>query len=115
MLTSEPQLIKTFNSITPKNTLKIGSWNVRTLNQTGKVEKINKEMKRYNLEILAIHEARDDHHNRPITPGVGRWGVKMDELISPKVLHCSLFSAMLISLEMLHFVHCLVLSDQFFR
>jgi hypothetical protein len=45
MLTSEPQLPKTFNSITPNNTLKIGSWNFKTLNQTGKVEKIIKEIK----------------------------------------------------------------------
>jgi hypothetical protein len=55
-----------------------------------------------------------NHHHNPITPGVGSRGVKNDELILHRALHCSLLSAMRISLGMLHFVHCFMLSDQFF-
>ena len=36
----------------------MGSWNVRTLYQTGKLAQVRKEMERCKLEILGISEAR---------------------------------------------------------
>ena len=41
-----------------KNDTKIGTWNVRTLYQTGKLGQVLKEMRRYKLEILGISELR---------------------------------------------------------
>jgi hypothetical protein len=63
------------------------------------------------VPLLGPDNTRADHHHKPITPGMGRGGVTMDELISHKILHCSLYSAMRISLGMLHFVHSLMLPD----
>ena len=42
----------------PKIVTRLGTWNTRTLNQLGKKEEAAKEMKRYNLDILAIQESR---------------------------------------------------------
>ena len=36
--------------------LRIGSWNVRTMYEVGKQEQIRNEMQRYNLDILGISE-----------------------------------------------------------
>ena len=38
--------------------LKIGTWNVRTMNKVGKLEEVNREMERYGLNILGIIEVR---------------------------------------------------------
>jgi len=44
--------------VTPKTTLAIGHWNVRTMFQTGKSAQIAKEMDQYGLGILGISECR---------------------------------------------------------
>jgi hypothetical protein len=41
-----------------KTDTRIGTWNVRTLYQTGKLGQVLKEMRRYKLEILGIGELR---------------------------------------------------------
>ena len=41
-----------------KNTTKIGTWNVRTLYQSGKCAQVVKEMDRYEIEILGLSEVR---------------------------------------------------------
>ena len=38
--------------------IKIGTWNVRTMNVKGKLENVKQEMKRYNLNVLGISEVR---------------------------------------------------------
>ena len=38
--------------------ISIGTWNVRTLYQTGKTELLKHEMKRYSWDILGISELR---------------------------------------------------------
>ncbi|XP_056006746.1 craniofacial development protein 2-like [Ostrea edulis] len=43
---------------TPKNTLKVGCWIVRTMYQTGRTAQVVNEMKRYNIDILGISECR---------------------------------------------------------
>ncbi len=45
-------------SIRTKNTLKIGTWNVRTMFQKGKLENIKKEMERLKLNVLVLSEVR---------------------------------------------------------
>ena len=42
----------------PKQELRVGAWNVRTLYETGKTVQVVKEMKRYRLNILGISEMR---------------------------------------------------------
>ena len=41
-----------------KHPTKIGTWNVRTLYQSGKSQHVVEEMDRYQLEILALSEVR---------------------------------------------------------
>ena len=41
-----------------RKVIKIGTWNVRTMNPNGKIEEIQKEMKRMNLSILGLSEVR---------------------------------------------------------
>lgn len=48
-------ITKIFNAIT---TTSIGTWNVKTLNQTGKLAQIMKEFKRYILDMLGLSEMR---------------------------------------------------------
>ena len=43
---------------TPKDMLKIGCWNVRTMYQVGKTANIMKEFRKYNLNIMGISEMR---------------------------------------------------------
>ena len=43
---------------TPKTTLKVGCWNVRTMYQTGLAAQVANEMKRYNIDILGVSECR---------------------------------------------------------
>ena len=44
--------------ISAKNSLKIGNWNVRTLNQDGKIEELVDNFKRYGLDMCALTETR---------------------------------------------------------
>ena len=44
--------------LTPKCSMRIGCWNVRTLYQTGKLAQTLTEMKRYNISLLAATEVR---------------------------------------------------------
>lgn len=39
-------------------TLKIGTWNVRTMNKEGKRENLEREMKKQNIDILGLSEVR---------------------------------------------------------
>ena len=43
---------------TKKKPLKIATWNVRTLNQDGKLENVIQEMDRMNLNVLGLAEVR---------------------------------------------------------
>ncbi|XKL65782.1 hypothetical protein PGB90_009202 [Kerria lacca] len=40
------------------STLLVGTWNVRTLNEIGKLEHLKKEMKRMSLDVIGISEVR---------------------------------------------------------
>jgi hypothetical protein len=40
------------------NSFKIGTWNVRTLNQGGKLENLNKEMQKTAVYVLGVSEVR---------------------------------------------------------
>ena len=48
----------TANLLKPKQLLKIGFWNVRTLYQTGKLAQAVNELHHYNLDLMGIAEAR---------------------------------------------------------
>jgi len=43
---------------TPKQKVRIAAWNVRTMFETGKTAQVTNEMKKYNISILGISEAR---------------------------------------------------------
>ena len=47
--------------LSTKRTLKIGSWNIRTLYQAGKLTNVVNEMIRYKLDILGLSEVRWDN------------------------------------------------------
>ena len=59
--------------------LRIGSWNVRTMYEVGKQEQIRNEMHRYNLDILGISET---HWSQS-----GQRKFKTGELIEAGVTH----------------------------
>ena len=42
----------------PKNITSIGTWNVRTLNITGKIEELTNELSRYKWDIVGLSETR---------------------------------------------------------
>ena len=44
--------------LTPKYKIRVGSWNVRTLHQAGKLQQVLREMTNYKVEILCVSEAR---------------------------------------------------------
>lgn len=46
------------NLLSPKNVLRIGAWNVRTLYETGRSAQVAKEMDWYGLQILGLSEVR---------------------------------------------------------
>lgn len=46
------------NTEKTKKRTKIGQWNVRTLNQEGKLAQVIKEMERYQIDILGVSETR---------------------------------------------------------
>ena len=41
-----------------RNEIKVATWNVRTLYQSGKLENLKKEAMRYNIAILGVSETR---------------------------------------------------------
>jgi hypothetical protein len=41
-----------------KKTIRLGTWNVRTMLAPGKMSETAREMRRYKIEILAIQETR---------------------------------------------------------
>ena len=45
-------------SVHNRNTIRIGTWNVRTLYQCGKLENVKKEMTRLKINILGINKTR---------------------------------------------------------
>lgn len=52
---------KVFQVVNKRNPCKrIGTWNARTMLQTGKLENVKIEMDRYNIEILGLCEKRWD-------------------------------------------------------
>ena len=42
----------------PQKITSIGTWNVRTLNRTGKIEELNNELSRYKWDIVGLSETR---------------------------------------------------------
>ena len=44
--------------LTPKYKIRVGSWNVRTLYQAGKLQQLLRYMNNYKVEILCVSEAR---------------------------------------------------------
>ena len=44
--------------LTPKHSLNIGAWNVRTMYETGKTAQVVNEMRRYNISIVGVSECR---------------------------------------------------------
>lgn len=75
------------DSLRPKTTRRVGCWDVQTLNQTGKLAQVVREMESYNIELLVVSETRwigsgtrqltsghhilysgrtDDHHSRGV-------------------------------------------------
>ena len=44
--------------LTPKTTVKIGTWNVRTMYETGRTAQVAKEMRNYNISLLGLSETR---------------------------------------------------------
>ena len=46
------------NLLFPKTVTRIGTWNVRTLYETGKSAQVAREMDRYGMEVLGLSEVR---------------------------------------------------------
>ena len=42
----------------PKSTIKIGTWNVRTMYRIGKTAVVAREMRKYDIDVLGISECR---------------------------------------------------------
>ena len=42
----------------PKTKIRVGSCNMRTLYQTGKLQQVHREVENYNIELLCVSEAR---------------------------------------------------------
>ena len=42
----------------PKTITSIGTWNVRTLNRTGKIKELTNELSRYKWDIVGLSETR---------------------------------------------------------
>ena len=60
-LCSESQSLDATRPITvvsTRTTTMIGTWNVRTMDESGKTLQVAREMRRYNLSILGISECR---------------------------------------------------------
>ena len=44
--------------LSPKTKTRLGFWNVRTIYETGKLDKVTAEMQRYKLHIPGVSESR---------------------------------------------------------
>ena len=44
--------------LSPKTAIRIATWNVRTIYETGKAAQVAREMERYKVEILGLSEVR---------------------------------------------------------
>ncbi|KAK7107318.1 hypothetical protein V1264_015265 [Littorina saxatilis] len=55
---SNPEAVRPTTILTTRTTTTIGTWNVRTMYETGKSAQVAAEMRRYNLNIMGISEAR---------------------------------------------------------
>ena len=44
--------------LSPKNVLRIGVWNIRTMYQTGRAAQVAREMDRYGIHVLGLSEVR---------------------------------------------------------
>ncbi|XP_062583995.1 craniofacial development protein 2-like [Saccostrea cucullata] len=55
-MTSSTRLIKSL--LRPKEKLRVGAWNVRTMYETSKTAQVADEMQRYKLDMLGISECR---------------------------------------------------------
>lgn len=44
--------------LTPRNSILMGTWNIRTMFQAGKAATVSKELERYNLSVLGLAETR---------------------------------------------------------
>ncbi|VDL82776.1 unnamed protein product [Nippostrongylus brasiliensis] len=53
----------------PKNITRIGTWNIRTLHQTGRLAQLLQEFENYNLDILGISEVRWTGSGRLMSDG----------------------------------------------
>ena len=51
----------------PKTKICVGTWNVRTMNETSKLAQVISEMKRYRLDILGVSECRWTGSGRQVT------------------------------------------------
>jgi exonuclease III len=56
--------------LTTKEQTRIGTWNVRTLNSTGKLAQVTNEMQKYKLDILGVSEMRWTGSGRMVSDGV---------------------------------------------
>ena len=54
--------------LSPKEEIKVGCWNVRTLFAAGKLQQVSKEMDAYGLEILGLSEVRWTGEGKEIGP-----------------------------------------------
>ena len=52
------EAIRPMTILSTRATIAIGTWNVRTMYETGKTAQVAAEMRNYNLTILGISEAR---------------------------------------------------------
>ena len=50
------EVMRPMHLLTTRATIFIGTWNVRTMWETGRVFQISAEMRKYNLEVLGISE-----------------------------------------------------------
>ncbi|GFO20375.1 craniofacial development protein 2 [Plakobranchus ocellatus] len=54
-------------TIRARNKIVIGTWNVRTLREAGKIEQLEYEMSRYRWNILGLCEVRRKHFGETLT------------------------------------------------
>ena len=64
--------------LSPKSSVKIGQWNIRTMYEAGKCTQVIAEMRRYNISILGISEMRWNTCGR-MTTGTGEMVAELDE------------------------------------
>ena len=58
IVTDNSNVRNNLTSVNNRKSIRVGTWNVRTLAQDGKFEEVEKEMQRMNLNILGLSETR---------------------------------------------------------